>query len=278
VLVTGATGTVGSAVLRLLHEAGIPVVAAGRDVDRLKAIVPDGVASVRLDLTDPSTWTIALRGATGLFLMRPPQVARASMLAGFIAAAQGAELTRVAFLSVQGAGVNPAVPHRRVERLLETSAMDWTFLRAGYFHQNLITVHAHDIRCGRLALPAGQGRTAVVDARDVAAVAVAALTQPGHRRRAYELCNQSLTWAQMAEVLTQETGHPVSYTPTGAARFIRSRLSSGEPLPLALVQAGLYTATRWGLAARTTGDLAAILDRPPTSLAQFARTHADHWA
>ena len=277
VLVTGATGTVGRTVADLLHARGVAVRAGSRDPGRAAASSP-AVPAVRLDLEDAATWPAALAGVDRVFLLRPPSMARASAMAGFLSAAEAAGVRRVAFLSVQGAGSNPVLPHRGIERLLEASTLSWTFLRAGYFHQNLLTAHRDDVHRGELALPAGRGRTALVDARDIAAAAVAALTGEGHARRAYELNHEALTWAEIAHVLSVATGRTVRYSRPGVLRYVAAQALLGRPPGLTLVTAGLYTATRWGLSARTTGDLAAVLGRPPVSFARFAADHAADWA
>lgn len=277
VLVAGATGTVGSSVVQQLHDRGVPVRAGSRNPHSATTALPAGVSRVRLDVTDNATWSAALDGVNRMFLLRPPQIARPSAMAGFLDAVARASVERVAFLSVQGAGANPLLPHRGIERLLEASRLDWTFLRAGWFHQNLLTAHHDDVVRGELAVPAGGGRTALVDARDIASVAVQALTGTGHSRRAYELSAEAPTWAEIADTLARATGRPVRYTQPGVPRYVLTELSRHQAPALVLITTALYTATRLGLAARTTGDLAAILGRTPTSLAQFAAQNAERW-
>jgi len=99
-----------------------------------------------------------------------------------------AGLKHVTFLSVQGAERNVLVPHYRIERHLERSGLHHTLLRPAFFMQNLSTTHAADIReRDEIFLPAGRGKTAFIDARDVGAIAARTLTESGHDRMAYEL-------------------------------------------------------------------------------------------
>jgi uncharacterized protein YbjT (DUF2867 family) len=142
-LVTGATGNVGSAVLELLVAAGAPALAAVRSEDTR---VPSGAEVVRFDFHDPATFR-AFRGVERVFLMRPPEMSDARRdLGPAIAAMKAAGVRQVVFLSLLGAEKNPVVPHHAVERLLLESGMDWVFLRPSFFMQNLSTTHRDDIK------------------------------------------------------------------------------------------------------------------------------------
>jgi uncharacterized protein YbjT (DUF2867 family) len=277
VLVTGATGTVGGEVVRRLEAGGGAVRAGARDPQR--AELPAGVDAVRLDLTDPTSWPAALAGVDRLFLLRPPQIARASLLQPFLDAVVAAGVRHVVVLSVQAAGRNPLLPHRALERRVEASGLSWTHLRPGYFLQNLLTVHRAEIRDrSEIAVPAGGGRTAVIDVRDLAEVAVAALTAPGHEFRAYELTSpEAPTWAEIAATLSAVLGRPVVYPRPGVVDYLHRLWHTGTPAGLAVVTTVLYTVTRLGLADRTTGQLEELLGRPPTTLRRFVEDFADAW-
>ncbi|SDC91291.1 Uncharacterized conserved protein YbjT, contains NAD(P)-binding and DUF2867 domains [Geodermatophilus telluris] len=279
VLVAGATGTVGSEVVRRLVAAGADLRAGARDPHRAAALLPTGVPVTRLDLEDAVTWPAALAGVRRLFLLRPPDVARVSRLQPFLDAVVAAGAEHVVVLSVQAAGRNPLLPHRALERRVEATGLAWTHLRPAYFLSNLLTVHRAEIRDrSEITVPAGEGRTAVVDVGDLAEVAVHALTRPGHERRAYELTgSEAPTWSEVAATLSAVLGRPVVYRHPGALAFLRHARRSGTPGGLAAVMTALYTVTRLGLADRTTGDLGRLLGRSPTTLRAFAEEHADAW-
>ncbi|MGY1728975.1 NAD(P)H-binding protein [Geodermatophilus sp. SYSU D01062] len=279
VLVAGATGTVGSEVVRRLAGRGADVRAGARDPERAAPALPAGVPAVRLDLEDPTSWPAALDGVEALFLLRPPDVARVGRLQPFLDAVVAAGVRRVVVLSVQAAGRNPLLPHRALERRVEVTGLSWTHLRPANFFQNLLTVHREEIRDrSRISVPAGNGRTAHVDVRDLAEVAATALTEPGHEGRAYELTGREApTFAEIAATLSAVLGRPVVYPRPGAVAFVREQLAEGRPPGLVLVMTLLFTTTRLGLAARTTDDLARLLGREPTPLRRFVEDHADAW-
>ncbi|WP_448638588.1 NmrA family NAD(P)-binding protein [Geodermatophilus sp. URMC 63] len=279
VLVAGATGTVGSEVVRRLATLRVDVRAGTRDPQRAAAALPTGVPAVRLDLEDAATWPAALDGVEALFLLRPPEVARVGRLQPFLDAVVAAGVWRVVLLSVQAAGRNPLLPHRALEKRVEATGLAWTHLRPANFHQNLLTVHRAQIRDrSRISVPAGNGRTAHVDVRDLAEVAAAALTAPGHEGRAYELTGREApTFAEIAATLSAVLGRPIVYPHPGVIAFVREELAEGTPPGLVLVMSLLFTTTRLGLAGRTTDELARLLGREPTTLRRFVEDHADAW-
>ncbi len=172
---TGATGAVGRhLVTELLAlgqrvQAGVP--------DPAGADLPAGAVPVRLDFSDPATADPALAGVDRLYLLRPPSISdvRAALGPLIAAAARDGGLRQVAVLSVSG--VNPLMPHWRMERRVRTGGLPFVVLRPSYFAQNLLTAFGEDIsQRSELRLAAGAGRLSFVDARDVAAVAARALT------------------------------------------------------------------------------------------------------
>lgn len=279
VLVTGATGTVGSEVTRLLVEVGHPVRAAVRE-GRQETVASEGIEPVAFDFAEPETYRPALRGVDGLFLMRPPAVANTRRYINpFVDAAREVGVRRVVFLSLLGAQRNPLVPHRAVERHLMSSGLPYTFLRASYFMQNLSSIHREDIAGrGRIVVPAGRGTTSFVDARDVAAVAVKALTEDEHGYRAYPLTGpEAPDYFRVAEIFSEVLDRRIVYTRPSATEFAASMRNRGFPRGFVAVTVGIYTAARLGLAGTLTDDLARLLDRPPTTLRRFVEDYRTCW-
>ena len=273
ILVTGATGNVGAPLVGLLRAAGAAVRPASRRVS-----APDGVP---FDFRDPLTWRQAFDGVEAMFLIRPPDVAdvRADLLPA-LAVGRSMGLRHVVLLSVQGADRVPVLPHAAIERWLRRSGMDWTFLRPSYFDQNLSTVFAADIReRDVIAVPAGRGRTAFVDAADVAAVAAAVLLDPAaHRGRAWTPTGPALTYDEVAGLLSVELGRRIRYARPGIARYARhARAHLHMPPSMIAVTTALHTTARLGLAGFETGDVRAVTGRPPTTFAEFAHRERDVW-
>lgn len=277
ILITGATGTVGSALLELFEAARRPVRAGMRR--------RDGYAGygdpVELDFTRPETFAPALQGVRQLFLVRPPAIARVrKYLYPFVEAAEAAGVRQIVFLSVQGADKNPFVPHRQVERRLIDSPISQVLLRPSFFMQNLTTTHREEIReRDELFVPAGKGKTSFIDVRDIAAVAYAALDEPQlHRDRAYTLTgSRALGYHEVAETLSGVLSRRIRYAEPSLLEFALRKLGEGNAPLFVLVMCGIYTVSRLGLAAGTTPTVEHLLGRPPISFEQFAEDHASCW-
>lgn len=271
-LVTTATGTVGSAVADALAERGVGLRAGVRDPTEY-----DGPGDpVAFDFERPETWGRAFEGVSRLLLVRPPTVSTDRITETADAAARvGTE--HVVYLSVLGAERNPLLPHRRIERHLERTPVTTTFLRASFFAQNLVEVHADGIReRDELFVPAGSGETSFVDARDVGAVGAACLAEPGHGDRAYDLTGpEALDYDEVARRLSAVLDREITYASPSAREFVRRERARGRPLAFVLVMLGVYTTARLGLAGRVSDDVERVLGRPPRSFETFAADYRE---
>ncbi len=283
VLVTGSTGTIGREVVAALRATGRRVRAADVDTARILEVLGQDVEPVRLDFTDPATWAGAYAGIEVMFLLRPPQLSHVRRdLAPSLEAAKQAGVRHVVLLSLQGAESNRVVPHARIERWLRESGLDWTFVRPSFFAENLTTTHVSDIRDrDEIVVPAGDGRTAFVAARDVAAVATAALLDPAsHRGRAWTTTGpEALTYAEVAAVLSGVLGRTIRYRRPGAARYARhARSVLGLPWGMVAVTTAIYTVARLGRAGGLTDDVREVTGRDPLDFKTWAGGHRGAWA
>jgi len=198
----------------------------------------------------------------------------------FIDAMVTHRVEQVAFLSVQGAGSNPFVPHHGIEQYLKRSGLPWTFLRPSFFMQNLSTTHRADI-CERdeVFVPAGRGKTNFIDAADVAKAVAVVLTTPGHLGKAYELTgSEALTYAEVATTLSRACNREITY-PNPSLREFKSRMrASGCDDEFVSVMGSIYLIAKLGMAAGTTDELQRLIGRPPTTLREWAQRNAGCFA
>ena len=251
-LILGGTGTTGRRVAGRLRAAGHDVRTAARTG-----------ADVRVDLDDPSTWNFD--GITAAYLMEPT-IRPGGRLARFAETALASGVRRLVLLSASRAS-DPTHPLHTAEQVVR-SAAEWTILHPNWFAQNFSEgPWRAAVRAGRLALPAGDGRTAFIDADDIADVAVAALTTDDHHGRTYELTGpEAIGFAEAVGCIT-EAGHPVEYVPIDPAAYVEEQVAQGVPRSGAELLAGILAA----LDGAPTTDVQQALDRPARSFRTFVR-------
>lgn len=264
----------------MLNQAGAPFRAAIRSVGDEKILGLRVEDCVHFDFLDPRTYGPTFEGIRTVFLVRPPNLANPKEeIEPAILHAQSAGVRHIVFLSLLGAEKNPFVPHHKIENLILASGIPYTFLRPSFFMQNLSTIHANEIkRINEILVPAGSGKTSFIDIRDVAAVAVVALTKESLKNKALTLTGPAaLSYLEVAAILTRELGRPIAYKSPSILRFIRAMRKRRLNWPYIGVMSAIYAINRVGLAAKVTPDVGRILGREPICFKQFARDYRDVW-
>ena len=281
VLVTGATGNVGAEVVKALQKAGVPVRAAVRDVAKATGRFGEGVEYVQFDFKRPATFEAAFKDVKRLFLMRPPDISNAQRdILPAVEAAKRAGVEQIVFLSLLGVENNTIVPHHKIEELLRASGLAWTFLRAGFFMQNLDTTQRQDIRENNdLFVPAGRGKTSFIDVRDIGAVAALALIQDGHANQAYDLTgSQALDYYEVAATFSEVLGRPIRYSKPSVVRFFwRWWRSRKTPATFVLVMTILYVTVALGRDGKLSPQVGQLLGRPPLTMRQYVEDYKQVW-
>jgi uncharacterized protein YbjT (DUF2867 family) len=280
ILVTGAAGNVGAAVVEHLARLSVPVRAADLHPESITDTASH-VETVRLDLTDPATFPPVLADVRRVFLIRPPAIARVGpTVNAFIDVAAAGGVEHIVFSSVAGADTNRIVPHHRIETHLAGSGITSTMLRPGFFAQNLATAYRTDIRDhDRIYLPAGDGKVAFIDTRDLGQLAATILADPAeHAGQGYTLTGpRAVTFTEVAALLTDTLGREITYEPASVPGYLRRLCSHKLPVPQRLVQTILHTGLRRGDAEQVDPALAHLLGRPPRDIADYITDHVDLW-
>ena len=242
----------------------------------------DGAGTVPLHFNEPETWVPVLGPSRGVFLMRPPAITDIDRtLAPFIDAVRRAGAGPIVFLSVTGADKARFLPHAAVERHLMDGPRDWVILRPGFFAQNLSDAYPQDIReDDRVYLPAGQGKAAFLDLRDLGEATARILADPEpHLGQAYTLTGpKAVDFHAVAQAVGEATGRLIAYRPASIAGYLRHLHRRGALCGQALVQTALHVGLRFGQAEAVAPDLARLLDRPPRDIFDYIRDHAELWA
>ncbi|MHA6627417.1 NAD(P)H-binding protein [Pseudonocardia sichuanensis] len=261
VLITGGTGTTGSRVAAALR---------GRDVAVRIASRRPAAGQVRFEWTDPATHAAALDGVRAVYLVAPVGVADpAPIVAPFLDEARERGVRRVVLLS------SSAVPEGapglgELHRMVCASAPEPTVLRPSWFMQNFLGDHPHAYSArteGEIVTATGSGRVAFVDAGDIAAVAAQALSGGEPHVGEYVLTGpEALSYAEVAAVLTEVTGHPVGHRAVEVEELTARLVAAGYPSDFSAMLAGLDADVARGVEDRTTSAVQDVTGRPPRSL------------
>lgn len=279
IFVTGATGTVGSEVVRQLRAAGVPVRAGVRSPQKAADLQQLGAEVVEFDYARPETFAAALRGITRVFFLTVSAGFDAETEARFVQAMKDAGVQHVVKLSVWNAQDEAyliARWHRESEKLIEQSGIPYTFLRPSGFMQNLPTFFGGAIKqYGAFSLPMTQAGVGHIDVRDIAAVAAKILRDGGHEGKGYNLSGPAApSYSQVAALLAEVVGKPVHYQAVSPEDWKRTMLGYGQHEAMVDAMLDLYAYYERGGSAGVSSAVEEVTGRPPTSLAQFLREHA----
>lgn len=277
ILVTGATGTIGSNVVTELRKLGDAEV---RVATRDKARAPAGTTAVDFAWEDPATIAAAVKGVDAVFLLTPFVDQPVRFARALVDAAKAAGVKKIVKLSAAGAdhpGFDLIRWHAEAEQLVKASGLAWVLLRPAFFMSNFIGYYGPDAE-GAIYLPTGTGKAAWIDPRDVAEVAARALTRADWDGRALELTGpEALSVADIAKLLGEVSGRPIRYVdvPEAAARSAME----GLKLPGWMIDGmlALHDVVKQGWAAATTSAVQDVTGHAPRSFARFAADHAAAW-
>lgn len=279
ILVTGATGNVGSQVVRAVSERGGQVRALVRDADKARERIGEDIELAIGDFADPRSVGAALDGVEQMFLSCADDPRRVEWETRAIDAAAAAGVRRIVKLSSVTA--EPGAPvafwdwHGRVEQHLRASAVAWVILRSNFYMSNLLAGAEEVAREGRIYAPAGGARIAMIDPRDVGAAAAAVLHGEGHDARTHALTGpEAITYGQVAHELSEASGRLIEFidVPDEAAR--QGMIEAGLPEFVAAQLVKLFGQLRLGAGEQVTDGVQSLTGRPPRSFAEFARDHA----
>ncbi|WP_067700262.1 SDR family oxidoreductase [Nocardia jejuensis] len=277
IVITGATGTIGSEIVRQLIERGVKVRAVTRDPDRAR--FPGGVEVVRGDYADTASMAAAMTGAEAAFLVGLLGPDYVELDRALVAAARDAGVRRVVKLSAIGTGDaalgRVGTWHLPGEQAVRDSGVAWTILRPSSFASNTFSWIDPVRAGGPVPNLTGSGAQGVIDPRDVAAVAVAALLSPDHDGRVYTLTGpRALTAHEQAAALSEALGRPIEVIDVPLETAREHMLAAGMSAEFADGAMAGQAYVREGGNARVTGDVEAVLGRPPRGYAEWARDHA----
>ena len=279
--VTGATGHLGTLVIEDLLTAGVAasdIVAIARSAEKAAGLADRGVVVRTANYADPRTLPAALAGVDVLLLISGIEVGqRITQHGAVIDAAKAAGVGRIAYTSVLRADTStlPVAPdHLATEKLIRASGVPFTFLRNGWYSENYTDRVGDYVAQGCIVAAAGDGRIAAAPRADFALAAAAALTGAGHENAVYELAGPEFSLKELAAIVTDVTGTEVTYQAVGADELTAILTGVGLDEGTAQFVAAIDTATVRGDLESDSTDLATLIGRPATSVAEALRAAA----
>jgi uncharacterized protein YbjT (DUF2867 family) len=277
ILVTGANGNLGGAVVRALANTSMTAIAAGTQPEKMQ--MPQGMEIRKIDYAQPETVAAALKGVDGIFLVAPPLDPEApAKLNPVIDQAKTAGVRHIVFNSALGVDQNDAAPLRVVEKHLMASGVEYTILRPNFFMENFSSGFlAPMIAQGGIFLAAGDAGTSFVSVQDIAAVAAAAFEKERFGAE-YNLTGPAaLDHAQAAGIISEASGRQIQYHPLTEEAMLQGARDQGMPEGAVQYMGVLYTVVRNGWMAAVTEDVEKVIGRPPVAFGDFALAHAAAW-
>ncbi|MEW6349426.1 MAG: SDR family oxidoreductase [Thermodesulfobacteriota bacterium] len=278
ILVTGATGQLGSAVVKALTHRGFEVKAASTNPAKVSA--GKRVAAVKMDYTDPATFDEAFKGVDRLFLIALPLDPDApEKLRPIIDKAKTVGVNHIVFNSALGVDHNEQAPLRIIERYLMGSGVNYTILRPNFFMENFATGFAAPMikAQGGIFLAAGDGKTSFISTGDIAEAVAAAFAEK-HYGKEYNLTGpQALDHVEVAAIVGEAAGRQVTYHSLTEDEMLKAVRESGVPEGSAQYLALLYSLVRAHLMAAVTDGVMEVTGRKPKGFREFAQEHRQVW-
>jgi uncharacterized protein YbjT (DUF2867 family) len=259
ILITGATGNVGMALIKALVELNnaFEIYAGIRDLEKDKlALSGFQLKTTHFDFNDINTFKPALEHCDILFLLRPPQISEVTKIfKPLIETAIQCTVKHIVFISVQGVEKSKIIPHHKIEKLIVDSKINYTFLRPAYFMQNFTTTLRKDLLLNkRIFLPAGKAKFTIVDIADIGKVAAKIISDTdNYVNKSYELTNhEKLSFSEMAKKLSKGLKTNIKYDSPNLFKFFIVKRKDKMPGTLILVMIMLHYLPRFQREPETT--------------------------
>jgi uncharacterized protein YbjT (DUF2867 family) len=271
ILVIGATGNVGRPLVKALLARGEAVKAASRNGKPV-----DGAEGVVFDVADPMTFPHAFEDVDRAFVMLPSGYTEAKALLSPIIEAAATRGVKVVLQSVLGVDADDSIPYRQAEIALEKSGVRWVVLRPNWFTDNFVNYWKPGIdAAGVIAVPAADGKSSFIDARDIADSAAAALTTDRFDGKAFNLTGpEALGYAEAAALISEAIGKPVAYQAVDDDTFVGILVGAGVPEVYARFLASIFYPVREGWTAVVTDDVRTLTGHPARQVAAWVKENA----
>jgi len=276
ILITGATGNVGSEIARQLIAKNVRPKIFVRDADKLTALIGSNGYDIALgDFDDEQAFDAALEGVTSVYMVTNQSDTFRDALSRMVKQIEAKPVTNFVLLSAEGDADSDVFFVKRtgeLENIVKATNLPWTILRPDWFMQNF----AGFVAMGMVAFPAGPGKTSFVDVRDVAEIAIKALSEKGHTHRIYRLTGPDpMTFESAANRISAALGRDVPFVGITPDDLRNALIEQGAETWYADMNAEMTFAVREGFTFNPSNDIEFLLGRKPRSIETYVADHAD---
>lgn len=234
ILVTGATGTIGSFVVENLQKSGADFIALARTEEKAKSLNEKGISTVLGDLADVESLRTAMNGIDKLFLLSVTSPESPKLQGNAVMVAKEKGIKHIVKISARGADPNATFNigrfHGETEEDIRQSGIPFTFVRPHSFLQNLLFEAGTIKNENAIYASMAEGKIPMVDARDIAAVASTALLESGHEGQCYIVTGpKAISYHDVASELSNQLGRTIKYTPISLEEGHKSMIDAGMP-------------------------------------------------
>ncbi len=280
ILVAGATGTNGRALLDALSKTDVIVRALVRSADTARKSFAPGIEVAQADLADPASLSAAFKDVDKAYVVTAVLPNSVELFRNFYDAAKAAGVRQVVKFSGLGASKDSASEiirqHGESDDLLRDSGLTYTIIRPNSFHQNMLWAAGSIAATDTFYLPLGDAAQSTIDVRDIAEITATILTGDGHDNQVYDLTGpESLTFHDVSRIIGDLRGKAVTYVPVTQAAAEAAMKEQGMPEWSAHALAEIQALFGTGAYADVLPDAERLLGRKPRSFTEFVRDHIE---
>ncbi len=285
ILITGATGNIGTEVIRSLTTLGTKnqIIAGVRNISKSKQIFHDfqNLEYRDFDFENPQTFDKSLDNIDCIFLLRPPHISDVDKyFKPLIRKISEKGIRQIIFLSVQGAEKSKIIPHNKIEKLIRVSGLDFIFLRPSYFMQNLTTTLLKDIQLKRkIILPAGKAKFNWIDIKNIGEVTSVLLDNfELHKNKEIELTGlENLDFYSVVDIMNSVAKEKIEFMNVNPLRFFRLKKQDGLNSNLIIVMTMLHFLPRLQKDPVISNNYETLTGYKPTTLKEFVYRERFNW-
>lgn len=286
ILVTGATGNIGSEVIHHLYGSNsvVEIIAAVRNIEKAQKEFSDlpGLSYRQFDFSNFDSFGPAFEGIDTLFLLRPPHISEVEKyFRPLLESARESGIREIAFLSVQGAEKSRVIPHNKIEALIRELGFHFIFVRPSYFMQNLSTTLRQEILDDQsITLPSGKAKFNWIDARDIGEAAANLMLEfEQYQDEAYDITGtENKNFTEAAALMTEAIGKKITYRPVNPISFYLKKRKEGIKSDFAIVMTILHFLPRIQKEPEISDNFEKLTGRKPTTLLAFLKREKEKFS